>query len=375
MDELSLDKSAITLDEKCSGAATGIENPDAPLEPTTPIHSGKHVIHDRDRRVVRTCLAAFTVLVVFIAIGLVREVKELLVDHRERLNRDEVEFERGERQMKLPLAVKGVSGECACDALDLFFRRCARTAEFQREDPTVEIAVKLFTNGTQPGDGGGPTKDRVMSNLPFFQPSRREETTVSEVVKVDIFAYEWMDNALNVVTPELASELLRELQEILQQAPIDTLIWLNIAAAIPPECARVNRVRSKICKPVGNFIELNQRFKNTFVCSSTCLIAPESRIEPQAHRCANKKEWDDVLIPDELMNFVCRCEVFSLADIDDRDDRPFTIEWTKRIDAFKATGPPPRRRAKDMPDVRRTIKRCRALPEKTFRSAVAERFD
>ena len=314
-------------------------------------------------------------LVVFIVFGLVREVKELLVDHRERLNWDEVEFERGKRQMKLPLSIKGISGECACDALDLFFRGRARTAEFQREDPTVEIAVKLFTNGTQPGDGGGPTKDSATFNLPFLQPPQREEATVFKVVKIDVFADEWMDDAFDVVPSELVPEFLRKLLEIVQQAPVDALIWFNIAAAIPPECTGVNRVRPKICKPAGNFIELNQRFKDTFVCSSTCLIAPESRIEPQAHRCANKKEWDDVLIPDELMNFVCCCEVFSLADIDDRDDRTFTIEWTKRIDAFKATGPPPRRRAKDMPDVRRTIKRCRALPEKTFRSAVAERFD
>jgi hypothetical protein len=75
------------------------------------------------------------------------------------------------------------------------------------------------------------------------------------------------------------------------------------------------------------------------------------------------------------MNFVCRCEIISLADIDDRNQRTFPIERKKRIDAFKPTGPTPCSRAEDVPNVRRTIKRCRASPEKISRSAVAERFD
>jgi hypothetical protein len=94
-------------------------------------------------------------------------------------------------------------------------------------------------------------------------------------MKVDVLAYEWMDSAFDVVTSELVSELLCKLLEVLQQTPINALIWLNIAAAIAPELAGVNRVRPKFCEPVGDLIKLNQRFENSFAFTSTGVIALE----------------------------------------------------------------------------------------------------
>jgi hypothetical protein len=173
----------------------------------------------------------------------------------------------------------------------------------------------------------------------------------------------------------LVSKPLRKLLEILQQTPINALIWLNIGTAITPKLARVNRIRPKFCELVGDFIKLNQRFKDAFAFTSLRVIALEPGVEAQAGRCANEEEWDDVLVPDEPMNFVCRCEIISLANIDNRDGRALIIEWTERIDTFKATCPPPRSRSKDMPNIRRTLKCCRASPEKIPGSAVAQRFD
>jgi hypothetical protein len=67
------------------------------------------------------------------------------------------------------------------------------------------------------------------------------------------------------------------------------------------------------------------------------VMALEAGIKPQTDRCANQKERNDILIPDEAVNFVRCCEVICVANIDDRHRRAFVIEWTERIHSFKPT--------------------------------------
>jgi hypothetical protein len=184
-----------------------------------------------------------------------------------------------------------------------------------------------------------------------------------------------MNDALDVIAPELVSEFFRELFEIFQQTPIDALVRLNIAATLTPELAGINRLRSKFSEPVGNFIKLNQSFKDALAFATVFINALEPGIKPQTSWRVDKEEGNDVLIPDEPMYFVSRRHVISFADVNDGNWRTSFIEWTERIDAFKPACPPPRRRAKDVPNIWRSIKRCRASPEKISRSAVAERFN
>ncbi|HMP82752.1 MAG TPA: hypothetical protein PKA41_08640 [Verrucomicrobiota bacterium] len=76
-------------------------------------------------------------------------MEELLVNHRERLDGNEVELERREREMELPFAIESVSLKRTCDALDLILRGRIGAGEFQREDTTIEKAIELFADSPQ----------------------------------------------------------------------------------------------------------------------------------------------------------------------------------------------------------------------------------
>src|SRR5229473_3056017 len=106
----------------------------------------------------------------------------------------------------------------------------------------------------------------------------------------------------------------------------------------------------KFCDLVGNFIELNQLFEDALAFAAVCIIALEPGIKPQASRCANKEKWNDILIPDEGVNFVRRCHVVSFADVNDWNRRTLVGEWTQRIYTLKPARPPPLSRTQDMPN-------------------------
>src|ERR1019366_4360974 len=214
--------------------------------------------------------------------GLFGEVEELLVNHRERLDGDVGEFECGKGQMKLPLAVKSVARKRARDALDLILTGRICTAKLQWENAAIEKAVELFTNGPQTGQCGGAAKYGAGFNFPLFQSARREKAAILQIVEIDVFANERVDDALDVLAPELVSELLSKLLEIPQQAPIGALVGLNILTTLAPEFPGINRFRVELSEPVGDFIELNQWFEDALAFAAICFIALEPGIKPQA---------------------------------------------------------------------------------------------
>src|ERR1019366_5696736 len=304
--------------------------------------------------------------------GLFGEVEELLVNHRERLDGDVGEFECGKGQMKLPLAVKSVARKRARDALDLILTGRICTAKLQWENAAIEKAVELFTNGPQTGQCGGAAKYGAGFNFPLLQSARREKAAILQIVEIDVFTNEREDDALDVITPELVSKLFSKLLEIFQQAPIGAFVGLNIATALAPELSGINCLRAKFCKPVGNFIEPNQVFEDALAFAAICIIALEPGIKPQASVRANKEEGNDILIPDERVNFVRCCHVISFADVSHWNRRTFIVERTQRIHPFKPASPPPRSRAEDMPNIRRPIKRRGSSLEEISRGAVTE---
>ncbi|HMP82751.1 MAG TPA: hypothetical protein PKA41_08635 [Verrucomicrobiota bacterium] len=95
-------------------------------------------------------------------------------------------------------------------------------------------------------------------NLPFLQPPPRKKATVFQIVKIDVLADERMDDALDVFATKLISKLLRELFQILKQAPINALVRLNVCAALLPEFSRINCVGPKFRELVSDFIKFNQ---------------------------------------------------------------------------------------------------------------------
>src|SRR5439155_25272378 len=134
------------------------------LEATSLVHLGERIVRDRDRCVIRAGLASFAVLVVLVRVDFIWQVKELLVDHRKRLDGNKVELESGEGEVDdqetLPENVTSHVGTLDLD-LGLAFALVG-------EQRYHAVAERLRAAGCEmdKNDDGQPTRQRWFISEP-----------------------------------------------------------------------------------------------------------------------------------------------------------------------------------------------------------------